>query len=104
MSQDQNAGQSCNIKTDNRSFEMVEEFKFLGTPLTNQYSIQEDNNSTLQSGNAFCHSVKNVLSSSLLSKIIEIKIQRTLILSILYGYENWSFTLKEGTLAEGIPE
>jgi hypothetical protein len=31
---------------------MVEEFKFLGTALTNQNSIQEDNHSTLQSGNA----------------------------------------------------
>jgi hypothetical protein len=30
------------------------------------------------------------------SKIIKIKIQRTVILSIvLYGYENWSLTLKE---------
>ena len=30
MSQDQNAGQSHNMKTDNRSFEMVEEFEYLG--------------------------------------------------------------------------
>jgi hypothetical protein len=41
--------------------------------------------------------VKNLLSSSsLLSKIIRIKIQRTVILStVLYGHENWSLTLKE---------
>ena len=40
--------------------------------------------------------MKNLLSSSLLSKIIKIKIQRTVILSIiLYGYENWSLTLKK---------
>ena len=42
MSQDQNAGQSHNIKTDNSSFEKVEEFKYLGTTLTNQHSIQEE--------------------------------------------------------------
>jgi len=30
MSQDQNAGQNHNIKIDNRSFETVEEFKYLG--------------------------------------------------------------------------
>jgi len=29
MSQDQNAGQSRNIKIDNRSFETVEDFKYL---------------------------------------------------------------------------
>jgi len=39
MSRDQNAGQSHNMKNDNRSFEMVEELKYLGTSLTNQNSI-----------------------------------------------------------------
>jgi RNA:NAD 2'-phosphotransferase (TPT1/KptA family) len=41
MSQDQNAGQSHNMKTDNSSFERAEQFKYLGTTLTNQNSIQE---------------------------------------------------------------
>jgi hypothetical protein len=36
MSRDQNAGRSHNIKTDNSSFEKLEEFRFLGTTLTNQ--------------------------------------------------------------------
>ena len=36
MSRDQNTGRSHNINTDNRSFESVEEFKYLGTILTNQ--------------------------------------------------------------------
>ena len=36
MSRDQNAGQSYSIKIDNSSFERVEEFKYLGTTLTNQ--------------------------------------------------------------------
>ena len=31
----QNAGRSHNMKIDNRSFGMVEEFKYLGTTLTN---------------------------------------------------------------------
>jgi hypothetical protein len=40
--------------------------------------------------------VKNLLSSSLLSKIIKTGRIKTLILSIvLYGQENWSLTLKE---------
>ena len=37
--QDQNAGWSSNIKIDNSSFVMVEQFKYLGTTLTNQNSI-----------------------------------------------------------------
>ena len=47
---DQNAGQSRNIKADNSSFERVEEFKYLGTTLTNQYSVQEEIKSRLNMG------------------------------------------------------
>ena len=77
MSEDQNARQSHDIKTDNSSFESVEQFKYLGTTLTNQNSIQEEIKCRLKSGNACCHLVQNHLSSSLLSK--NIKIYRTTI-------------------------
>jgi len=40
------------MKIDNRSFERVEEFKHLGTTLTNQNSIKEEIKSRLKSGNA----------------------------------------------------
>jgi hypothetical protein len=40
-------------------------------------------------------SVQNLLSSSLLSKNIKIKIYKTIILSVLYGCESWSLTLRE---------
>ena len=60
MSRDQNAGQSHNMKIDNRSFEMVVELKNLGTTLTNQNSIQEEIKSRLKSGNACYHSVQNL--------------------------------------------
>jgi hypothetical protein len=42
--------------------------------------------SRLKSGNACCHSVQNILSCSLLSKNLKIKIYRTIILPVLlYG-------------------
>jgi hypothetical protein len=47
--------------------------------LTNQNSIQEEIKSRLKSGNACYHSVQNLLSSSLLSKNLKIKIYRTII-------------------------
>jgi hypothetical protein len=40
------------MKTDNRSFGMMEEFKHLGTILTNQNSIQEEIKRILKSGKA----------------------------------------------------
>ena len=41
MSRDQNAGRSHNIKNDNTSFEMVEQFKYVETTLMDQNSIQK---------------------------------------------------------------
>jgi hypothetical protein len=79
MSREQNAGRNRNNKIDNSSFEKVEEFKYLRTTLTNQNSIHEQIKSRLKSGNACYHSVQNILSSSLLTKILKIKICRTLI-------------------------
>ena len=39
MSRDQNAGCSHGVKNDNNSFESAEEFKYLGTTLTDQNPI-----------------------------------------------------------------
>jgi len=95
ISQVQNAGQSQSKKTD-ISFERVEEFKYLGITLTNQNSIQEEIKSRLKSGNACYHLVQNLLSSSLLAKILKIRIYKTTILPfVLYGCETWSLTLRE---------
>ena len=46
-----------------------------GTALTNQNSIQEEIKSKLKSGKACYRSMQNLLSSSLLSKNIKIKIE-----------------------------
>ena len=68
----------------------------MGTTLTNQNSIQEEIKSRLKSGNACYHSVQNLLSSSLLSKNLKIKIYRIIILPVaLYGCETWPLTLRE---------
>ena len=52
MSQDRNAGRGHSVKIDNTSIERVEEFKCLGTTLTDQNSIQAEIKSRLKSGNA----------------------------------------------------
>jgi len=67
MSRDQNAGRIHSVRTDNITFERVEQFKYLGGTLTNQNSNAEEIKSRLKSGNACYHSVENLLSSRLLS-------------------------------------
>jgi hypothetical protein len=96
MSQDQNAGQNQNIKIDNKSFERVHQFKYLGTSLMKQNSILEKIKSRMKSGNACYQSVQNPLSSRLLSKNMKMRIYRSIILLlVVYGCVSWSLTLRE---------
>jgi hypothetical protein len=89
-------GGGHSVRTYNSSIERVEEFKYLGTTLTDQNSTQEEIKSRLKLGNACFHSVQNLLSSRLLSKNLKIKIYRTIILPVvLYGCKTWSLTLRE---------
>jgi len=60
MSRNLNAGRIHSVRIGNSTFERVEEFKFLGTSLTNQNSILEEINGRLRSGNACYHSVQNL--------------------------------------------
>jgi len=69
MSRDQNAERSHSVKTANSFFENVEEFKYLGITVTNQYYIQEEIKSKQKSGNACYH---------FLSKNRKIKIYRNI--------------------------
>ena len=62
----------------------MEEFKYLGTTLANKNSLQEEIKSRLKLGNACYHSVQNLLSSSLLSKNLKFKINRTIILPVVF--------------------
>ena len=63
MSRDRNPGRGHRVKIDNTSIERVEEFKYLGTTMTDQNSIQEEIKSRLKLGNACYHSVQKLLSS-----------------------------------------
>jgi hypothetical protein len=96
MSRDYNAGRSHDIKINNNSFEIVETFKYLGTTLTNKNSVQGEFKSRLKSGDACYHSVQNLLSSSLLSLNLKVKVCRTIILPVVwYECETWSLEFRD---------
>jgi hypothetical protein len=83
------------MKTCNESFGKVEQTRYLRTTLPNENCIHKKIKSRLKSGNADCHSMQNILSSSYPKKG-KIKIYRSLILPVvLYGFETWSVTVSE---------
>jgi hypothetical protein len=92
----QNAGQNQDIKTANRLFENVSQFKYLGMTVSNPNLFQEEIKMRIISSNVCYHSVQNLLSSRLLSKHIKVRIYKTIILPVvLYGCETWFLTLRE---------
>jgi hypothetical protein len=83
------------MKTGNKFFEGVEQFKYMGTHI-NPSCIHEEIKSKQKSGNDCYNLVKNLLSSSSLSKNIKMKIHITIIWPVvLYGCATWSVTLRE---------
>jgi hypothetical protein len=93
LSCQQTSGQDHYVHTANRSFENVEQFKYLDMTVTNQNLDQEEIKRRLNSHNACYHSVQNLLPSRLLSKNLKIRIYKTIILPVvLYGCETWSMT------------
>jgi hypothetical protein len=98
MSRSQKIGQKHSIKIGSRSFEDVAKFKHLVAKLTEQNWMHEEINSRLNSGKACYHSDQSLLSSSLLSRNLEVTIYKTTILPVvLYGCETWSLTPREST-------
>jgi hypothetical protein len=61
----------------------------------NQNCVHEEIKSRFNSGNVCCHSVQNLLLFHLLSKNLKIKIQKTVILFVVYGCETWPLSLRE---------
>jgi hypothetical protein len=58
--------------------------------------MNKDIRSRQTSGNACYHSVQSLLSSSLLSRNVKVKINKTIILRVvLCGCETWSLTLRD---------
>jgi hypothetical protein len=96
MSRSQKTGQKHGIKIENRTFEDVAKFKYLGTTLTDKSHMHEEIESRLNSGNVCYHSVQSLLFFRLFSRNLKVKIYKTIILPIvLYGCETWSVTLRE---------
>ena len=83
------------IMVGSNSYEKVKTFKYLGSLLISQNYIHEEIKCRLAARN-LCYSVQTLLSSQLLSKSLNIKIYKAIILPVVpYGCETWSLTLRE---------
>jgi hypothetical protein len=64
--------------------------------VTKQNLIHELIKKRLNTGNGCCRSFQDHLSYYLLSKIVKIRLSKTIVLSLaLYGYEAWSLSVRE---------
>ncbi|KAJ4432043.1 hypothetical protein ANN_20657 [Periplaneta americana] len=79
MSRDGNIVRNGNIKIGNLSFEKVEQFKYLGATVTNINDTREEIKHRINMGNACYYSVEKLLSSSLLSKNLKVRIYKTVV-------------------------
>ncbi|KAJ4428068.1 hypothetical protein ANN_24082 [Periplaneta americana] len=96
MSRDENIVRNGNIKIRNLSFEEVEKLKYFGATVTNINYTREEIKHRINMGNACYYSVEKLLSSSLLSKNLKVRIYKTVILPVvLHGCETWTLTLRE---------
>ena len=84
------------FKDISNSYEKLKTFKYLGSLLTNQNSIQDEIKCQLKAGNSCYYSVQTLLSSRLLYKNLKIEVYKTIILPVvLYGCEAWRLALRE---------
>ncbi|KAJ4425776.1 hypothetical protein ANN_27401 [Periplaneta americana] len=96
MSRDQNIVRNETIKIVDLSFEEVGKFKYLGATVTNINDTREEIKCRMNMGNACYYSVEKLLSSSLLSKYLKVRIYKTVILPVvLYSCETSTLTLRE---------
>ncbi|KAJ4435346.1 hypothetical protein ANN_17959 [Periplaneta americana] len=96
MTRDGNIVRNGNINIGYFSFEEVEKFKYLGATVTNINDTREEIKHRINMRNACYYSVEKLLSSSLLSKNLKVRIYKTVILPVvLYGCETWTLTLRE---------
>ena len=73
---------SQHIRIGSNSYEEVKTFKYLGSLVTNQNSIQEEIKCRIKAGKSCYYSDQTLLSSRLLSKNLNIKICKTIVLLI----------------------
>ncbi|KAJ4451220.1 hypothetical protein ANN_02680 [Periplaneta americana] len=96
MSRDQNIVRNGTIKVGDLYFDEVEKFKYVGATVTNINDTWEQIKRRINMGNACSYSVQKLLSSSLLSKNLKVRIYKTVILPVvLYDCETWTLTLRE---------
>ena len=94
MSRDQNAGPCHNTKTDNRFFERMVEFNYLGTNLTNKVLFRKKLRACLNWGIFVIIRGRNFYQVAI-QKFKVYGIQNYNFACCFYGCGTWSLTMRE---------
>jgi hypothetical protein len=85
------------VRINNRDTETVNQFKYLGSIITNNNDITLEISHRINRGNKCYYGLRNIFKSRLLKKDTKFKIYKTLIRPVvLYGCESWTLTKKRG--------
>ena len=84
------------LDTQGESFERVNQFKYLGSILTDDNNISEEVRSRVTSGNKCFFALSNVFKSKIINRKLKITAFNTILKPIvMYGSECWTLTTKD---------
>jgi uncharacterized membrane protein YgaE (UPF0421/DUF939 family) len=87
------------FQIEDKKFEVVKVFKYLGMIINNQNNITETINEKIQAGNKTYHSNLHLLENRTVSRKAKINTYKTLIRPVVtYGSEVWTLTKKTNML------
>lgn len=82
-----------NVTIDTYNFERVSEFKYLGTVITADNSMDKEMKARIQSGNRCYYALRELFQSRLLSRSSKLKLYHATIRPVVtYGCEAWTLT------------
>ena len=91
------ANQPTNINVEGEQFEQVNSFKYLGTIVNTDNSIEEEIKERIAAGNRTCYAHRTLFTSKLISRNVKLQLYNTLICpTVTHACETW--VLKENVI------
>ena len=89
----------CDVQIDERTFEVVPQFTYLGSKVSNDNSMEAELRARMLATNRFFYSLRNHFTSNNLSRRTKLGLYSTYIVPVLtYASETWTLSKSDETL------